>query len=121
MNVILWVVQALLALGYLLAGSTKFILPDEELTAGIPFPVLFVKFIGLCELAGAVGLILPRLLRIKPFLTPLAAAGLFIIMLGAVPSAIAVLPPDQLAVVALPATFLILDAFVAYGRWRLVP
>ena len=82
---VLWIVQGLLALLFLFAGSMKLIVPIELLTAQMPLPLpgLFLRFIGTAEVAGALGLILPGLLRIRPLLTPLAACGLVIIMIGA--------------------------------------
>ncbi len=81
----LWIVQGLLALLFLFAGSMKLILPIEMMTAQMPLalPGLFLRFIGTAEVVGALGLILPGLLRIRPMLTPLAACGLVIIMIGA--------------------------------------
>lgn len=83
--VALWTVQVLLALLFLLAGSMKLITPIEVMMAQmtVPLPGWFVQFIGVAEVAGALGLILPGLLRIQRRLTPLAALGLLIIMLGA--------------------------------------
>ena len=83
LTVSLWVIQGLLALLFLFAGSMKLILPIEVMTAQMPLPGLFLQFIGVCEVAGAIGLILPALLRIRPILTPLAACGLLIVMIGA--------------------------------------
>src|ERR1043165_2224061 len=80
----LWIAQVLLALLFLFAGSMKFILPADKLQAGsIVFSISFIHFIGIAERAGALVLILPGLLRIHRELTPLAAAGLAIIMTGA--------------------------------------
>src|SRR5918995_436408 len=88
MTYVLWIVQVLLALLFLFAGGTKLVLPPDVLASmgspnQIQLPGLFVRFIGVVEVLGALGLILPGLLRIKPGLTPLAAAGLVIIMAGA--------------------------------------
>src|SRR4029453_11817338 len=88
LNAALWIVQGLLAALFLFAGSTKLILPiDVLMSMGSPnqiaLPGWFIKFIGVAEVLGAIGLILPRLLRIRPGLTPLAATGLVIIMIGA--------------------------------------
>ena len=82
MKYALWVAQVLLALAFVSAGAMKLIMPDEALTAYYPFPALFIRFIGVCELLGAVGLVLPGLLRIRQGLTSLAAAGLAVIMAG---------------------------------------
>src|SRR6266581_2253036 len=85
MNIALWIIQVLLSLLFLFAGSTKFVMPVEEMNrqAPVALPGLLLHFIGACEILGAIGLILPSLLRIKPGLTPLAAAGLAIITAGA--------------------------------------
>ena len=82
-NTLLWVVQALLAGLFLFAGGMKLVLPLEALNGPIALPGPFLRFIGVAEVLGAIGLIVPRLTRIRPMLTPLAAAGLVIIMIGA--------------------------------------
>ena len=79
----LWILQGLLAALFLFTGGTKLVLPIEEMTKQVPLPGLFLRFIGVAEVLGAIGLILPGLLHIRPGLTPLAAAGLVIIMIGA--------------------------------------
>jgi hypothetical protein len=83
----------------------------------LPLPGLFVRFIGVAEVLGAIGLILPGLLRIRPGLTPLAAAGLVIIMIGAT---VVTLVADGVAPALIPLAVGLLAAFVAYGRRRLV-
>ena len=118
MNRALWIIQALLAALFLFAGGMKLILPIEEITKQIPMPGLFLRFIAVCEVLGALGLILPWLLRIRPGLTPLAAAGLVIIMIGA---AVATLATAGIAMALFPLVVGILAAFIAYGRWRLAP
>jgi hypothetical protein len=116
MNVALWSVQALLALVYLYTGGTKLLLPLEELMS--PLPTWLLRLIGLAEVLGALGLILPGLTGIRPGLTPLAAVGLVIIMIGATVITAATMD----AVLALiPLVAGLLAAFVAYGRWRLAP
>ena len=119
MNIALWIIQVLLALLFLFAGAMKFIMPIEEMTKQMPvaIPGLFLHFIGVCEIFGGLGLILPMLLRIKPWLTPIAAAGLVIIMIGAM--AFSLMMGITAAIPALVTG--LLAAFVAYGRWRLVP
>lgn len=82
-TVLLWVVQGLLAALFLFAGGMKLVLPIEAMKGPIELPGLFMRFIGVAEVLGAVGLIVPWLTRIKPYLTSLAAAGLVIIMIGA--------------------------------------
>jgi len=82
-NVRLWVTQVALAALFLFAGSGKLFGSSEAIAETSDFPVLLLRFIGACEVLGAIGLIVPWALRIKPGLTPLAAAGLGIIMVGA--------------------------------------
>jgi uncharacterized membrane protein YphA (DoxX/SURF4 family) len=118
MNIALWVVQALLAALFLFAGGMKFVMSVEEMTKQIPLPGWFLHFIGVCEILGALGLILPWLRRIRPGLTPLAAAGLVIIMIGAT---VIALMTDGIAMALIPLVVGILCAFVAYGRWRVAP
>jgi len=118
MTYLLWIVQVLLALLFLFTGGMKLVLPIEELTAQTPLPGLFVRFIGVAEVLGALGLILPGLLRIRPGLTPLAAAGLVIIMIGA--TVITPMVMDA-ALALIPLVVGLLAALVAYGRWRLAP
>jgi hypothetical protein len=118
MTYALWIVQGLLAALFLFAGGMKLVLPLEKLTGPVPLPGLFIRFIGVAEVLGALGLILPGLLRIRPGLTPLAAAGLVIIMIGA--TAVTVLGGDVVAAL-ISLVVGLLAAFVAYGRWRLAP
>ena len=119
MNVVLWIIQGLLAALYLFAGAAKFVMPPEVLTAGPPpMPLLFIRFIGVCEVLGAIGLILPGLLRTRTGLTPLAAAGLVIIMIGAT---VLTVIGIGVAMALVPLIVGALAATVAYGRWRLVP
>lgn len=115
---VLWTIQVLLALLFLWAGGFKLVMPLEKLAGPIPLPGAFLRFIGGVEVLGALGLILPGLLRIRPGLTPLAAAGLVILMIGAT---IVTLVGGPVAAVALPVVTGLLAAFVAYGRWRLAP
>jgi uncharacterized membrane protein YphA (DoxX/SURF4 family) len=109
----LWIVQGLLALLFLFAGSMKLMIPIELLTAQMPLPGLFLRFIGTAEVAGALGLILPGLLRIRPMLTPLAACGLVIIMIGATVVTLAVGGGVSALV---PLVVGLLCTAVAYGR-----
>ena len=119
MNIALWIVQALLAALFLFAGSMKFIMPIEEMTKQMPsMPGWFLRFIGVAEILGGLGLILPGLLRIKPALTPLAAAGLAVIMIGATVIGFMIGPASG---ALLPFIVGVLAAFVAYGRWRVAP
>jgi DoxX-like protein len=117
MTYALWFVQIVLALLFLFAGGLKLVVPVEAL--GLPFvlPVVFVRFIGVCELLGALGLILPGALRIRTHLTPVAALGLTTIMVGATMFT----PPDQIQLAVVPVGVGLLTACVAYGRWRVAP
>jgi uncharacterized membrane protein YphA (DoxX/SURF4 family) len=117
-HITLWVVQSLLAALFLFAGSMKFIMTVAEMTKQIPFPGWFLHFIGAAEILGALGLILPSILRIKPVLTPVAAAGLVIIMIGATVTTLFTPAPAGAVV---PFVVAVLGAFVAYGRARLAP
>jgi len=113
MNSALWVVQGLLAALFLWAGGMKLVLPIEKLAGPVPLPGPFMRFIGVAEVLGALGLILPGLLGIRPGLTPLAAVGLVIIMIGA--TMITLAAGDVVAaLISLVAG--LLAAFVAYGR-----
>ena len=120
---ILWIVQILLALLFLFAGGTKLVMSIEAMdemsrqSGQTPLPGLFTRFLGVVETLGALGLILPSLLRIKPGLTPLAAAGLVIIMIGATVLTARV----SVGGAVVPLVVGLLAAFVAYGRWRLAP
>ncbi len=118
MTYALWIVQSLLALLFLFAGGMKLVLPLEQLAGPITLPGPLLRFIGVAEALGALGLILPGLLRIRPGLTPLAAAGLVIIMLGAI---VLTLVAGLVAVALISLVVGLLAAFVAYGRWRLAP
>jgi uncharacterized membrane protein YphA (DoxX/SURF4 family) len=118
MTYALWIVQGLLALLFLFAGVMKFIMSIEEMTRQIRMPAAFLWFIGVAEICGGLGLILPSLLRIRPGLTPLAAAGLVIIMIGATIVSLMIGP---VALAAMPFVVGLLAAFVAYGRWKLAP
>ena len=118
MSYALWIVQGLLALLFLFAGGMKLVLPLEELKGPVPLPGLFMRFIGVARVLGALGLILPGLLRIRPGLTPLAAAGLVIIMIGAT---VLTLAGGDAAVALIAWGVGLLAAFIAYGRWRLAP
>jgi uncharacterized membrane protein YphA (DoxX/SURF4 family) len=118
MNIALWIVQILLALIFLFAGGMKMVLPIEEMTKDIAMPGLFLRFIGVCEVLGGIGVVLPWLLRIRPGLTPLAAAGLVIIMIGAVITTVMTM---SVVMAIVPFIVGVMAAFVAYGRWRFTP
>lgn len=120
MNILLWIIQVLLSLLFMFAGVMKFLMPVAEMQKGSPvvFPGWFFHFIGVCEILGAIGLILPALLRIKPGLTPLAAAGLAIITAGA--TVITLMGPMK-GTALFPLVACLLSIFVAFGRSKLRP
>ena len=118
MNIVLWIIQVLLALLFLFAGGTKLILPIAEMTKDIHLPGLFLRFLGVAEVLGALGLILPGALRIKPGLTSLAAVGLMIIVIGAT---VITATNGPIVGAILPFITTLLLAFVAYGRLRIAP
>jgi uncharacterized membrane protein YphA (DoxX/SURF4 family) len=115
MTYALWGVQGLLALIFLFAGSMKLVLPLEAMTLELPMPDWFLRFIGVAEVLGAIGLILPRLLGIRPSLTPLAASGLVIIMIGAT---VLTLAGGDAAPALVSLVVGLLSALVAYGCWQ---
>jgi len=118
MNVALWIVQGLLAALFLFTGGAKLVLPLDQMAGPVALPGWFLRFLGVAEVLGAFGLVLPWLLRIRPGLTPLAAAGLVIIMIGAT---VVTLVGGMVAVALMDLVVALLAAFVAYGRWRLAP
>jgi hypothetical protein len=118
MNRLLWAVQVLLAMLFLFAGGAKLVMSDAALTAGGPLPATFLRFIGVVEVLGGLGLILPGMLHIRTALTPVAAAGLCIIMIGAV---IVTVQTMSASMAVLPFVTGAFALFLAYGRWRLAP
>jgi len=117
-NAFLWTVQGLLAALFLFAGGMKLVMPIAALTAQTPLPGTFIRFVGVLELAGALGLVLPGLARIHTELTPLAAAGLVLIMCGATGATLVIGPAAGAIVPILVGALL---AIVTYGRWRVAP
>jgi len=120
MNIALWIVQGLLAALFLFAGGMKLVMPIEEMLKQMPIPLpgWFLQVTGIFEMLGSIGVILPWLLRIRPGLTPLAAAGLVIVMIGATAYNLAA---GDVATALITLVIGLLCAFVAYGRWRLTP
>ena len=108
----LWIAQGILAALFLFAGGMKLVLPAAALAAQSHLPGGFMKFIGLAETLGALGLVLPGLFHIRERLTSLAAAGLVIIMVGAVVTTIVLGQPGAIV----PALVGVLAAYVAWGR-----
>ncbi len=122
MNSILWILQGLLALVFLITGAIKIIRPKEQLVAQMGWveevsqPV--VRLIGFVEILGAVGLILPSLTGIMPWLTPLAAAGLALTMVGA---ALTNYRRKELPMIGLNSVLLVMILIVAVGRFWITP
>jgi uncharacterized membrane protein YphA (DoxX/SURF4 family) len=118
MNVTLWILQAALAAMFGLAGVMKSTQPKDKLAEKLPWVKDFspgvVKFIGVAELAAALGLILPAALDIAPVLIPLAATGLVVIMIGAIITHARRKEPQA---IAFNAVLLIAAAVVAWGRF----
>ncbi len=120
MNILLWIIQGLLALLFIFSGAMKFVMSVEQMNeqSAVVLPGIFLHFIGVCEVLGGLGLILPSALRIKPGLTPLAAAGLAIITAGA--TVLTLMGPMK-GMVVVPLVTCLLCIFVAWGRWRARP
>ena len=112
-NAVLWIVQGLLAMLFLFAGGVKLTLPIEAMTEPVALPGLFLRFLGVAEVMGAIGLILPLLLRVHTYLTPVAAAGLVIIMIGAT---VITASTGAIGGVVVPLIVGVLAVAVAYGR-----
>jgi hypothetical protein len=121
MNRALWVVQGLLTLLFLFAGGVKLAMPLDEMAAQSGLPGALILFIGVAEVLGALGLILPGLTGIRPGLTPLAAAGLVVIMIGATVLTAAGVGGGDAAAALFPLAVGLLCAFVAYGRRQPAP
>jgi hypothetical protein len=118
LNVVLWVIQGLLALLFLFAGGVKLVIPIAAMAKQIGLPGWFLRFIAVCEVLGALGLILPGITRIRTGLTSLAASGLVIIMIGATWISVARVSSRS---GLFPFIVGLLAAFVAHARVRLAP
>jgi len=114
----LWILQVLLAILFLFAGGFKLSMPIAALTAQVPVSGLLLQFVSVCEILGGLGMILPGVFHFKPILTPLAALGLFIIMIGAVVITLMTMP---VLFATMPFVVGVLAALVAYGRWKISP
>ncbi len=119
MNVVLWILQVMLAALFLFAGGMKLVMPISEMTAQMPIslPGAFLRFIGVVEVLGGLGLVLPGVFGIRTGLTPLAAAGLVIVMIGAV---VITLMIGDLKSAIIPLVVGLLLVFVACARWRVL-
>lgn len=123
MNTALWVVQGLLALAFAMAGFMKTFMPYEAVKArqhwAEDFSPAMVRLIGIVEMLGAVGLILPALTGVLPALTPLAATGLVLTMIGAI--LVHLRRKDAPSHILINVVLLAMAVFIAYGRFALVP
>ena len=121
-NSVLWVFQILVALVFLATGIPKVMLPKEKLERRMGWvkeaPVSTVKIVGVLEILGAVGLILPAVTGILPWLTPLAATGLTLTMIGAIATHVRQVEYSRMW---LPISLLFLAVFIAYGRFVVAP
>lgn len=121
LHILLWIAQILLAFAFAMAGYMKLSTPLDELSAQMPWvfdmPELVVRFIGLSEFLGAMGLLIPALVKMKTILTPWAAAGLAAVMVLA---ALFHLTRGEYSAIGVNAGFGLLAAFVAWGRFKKV-
>ena len=122
MNIVLWIVQGLLALAFLLAGFMKAFRPIETLKKNMAWvgnvPAGLVRLIGIAELLGALGLILPVVTGIVPVLTVAAAVGLVLVMLSA---AVFHASRKEYSTIGVNAVLLLLAAFIVVGHLVWVP
>ncbi len=122
MNTVLWIVQIVLALMFLMAGFMKIGQPKEKLAERMAWVEDFqqgrIRLIGVLEILAAIGLILPQATGILPWLTPLAAVGLVLLMIGA---AMTHARRGEGQMIMLNMMLLLLTAFVAVGRFWLAP
>ncbi|HVP20775.1 MAG TPA: DoxX family protein [Anaerolineaceae bacterium] len=122
MNILLWIVQGLLALFFVMTGALKLVRSKEQLSARMGWvedvsqPV--IRMIGFVEILGGLGLFLPSLTRILPWLTPLAAIGLVLVMVGA---ALTHYRRKEFSAVGMNSILLILSFLVAMGRFWITP
>ena len=119
LSIALWSAQIALAIVFALAGWMKVSTPAADLAKMAPgFPLAFLRFIGVAELAGSIGIILPALTRIAPLLTPLASSGFVILMASA---GVLHLVRGQFGELAVVVVLGALAYFVAWGRFKWVP
>ncbi len=122
MNVVLWIVQGLLAIAFLMAGGMKLMQPKEKMAEKMGWVEDFsqgqIRTIGMLEVLGALGLILPGITGILPILTPLAAVGLGLTMIGAARTHA---QRGENQMIGMNVMLLVLAAVVAYGRFAAVP
>jgi uncharacterized membrane protein YphA (DoxX/SURF4 family) len=119
MNISLWAAQILLAVILIWAAAMKLFQPIEKLSAMWPWteqvPVALLKFTGIVDLLGALGLVLPMLLHIKPKLTPIAAIGIVVLMIVA---SIFHISRGEASSIGVNIAFAVIAAFIAWGRFK---
>jgi len=108
-----WLLHGVLMLLFLFAGWGKLVMTAEQMAGPVNFPVWFLRFIGVCEILGGLGLLLPIATGIRPVLTQLAAIGLVVIMIGAT---ITTAMGEPKTLVALPFVVLCLVGYVAWSQ-----
>ncbi len=122
LNITLWIVQVLLAAMFLIAGIMKSSMPMEQLYVSMAWtkdvPMGLVRFIGISELLGAIGLLLPSILRIKPVLTPVAASALIVVLVLAIFFHIS---RGEANIIGMHIVLILVALFVAWGRFKKVP
>ncbi len=122
LNISLWIAQIILGSMFIMAGVMKSTQPIEALSASLPwvneFSAGWVRFIGITELAGGIGVLLPSLLRIKPVLTPAAAVGLALVMLLAFGYHIL---KAEYSVSGINILLGAVALFIAWGRYKKAP
>jgi hypothetical protein len=119
MNVVLWILQVLLAAAFL-AHGLLFLVPPAEIAVQMNamLPRWFQLFLGIAEIAAAVGLTLPGMTRVVPWLVTWAAGGIMIVMVAAT---ILHLARSEWSSAAITALLLAMAAYVAYMRHRVLP
>ena len=122
LNITLWIAQVLLGGMFLMSGFMKLSSPMADMATSMPWttalPEAMVRFIGLAELLGGIGLLLPSILRIKPVLTPLAAVGLATIMVLATGFH---LMRGETSVIVMNLILAAIAVFIAWGRFKKAP
>ncbi len=122
MDTVLWIFQAFLAFVFLITGAMKLIMPRERAMERAPYCEDYTQrelhLIGVAEILGSLGLILPAVTGILPWLTPLAAVGLIMVMAGAIRTHYR---RQEYNYIPGNIVLLVLSAFVAYGRFFLEP
>jgi uncharacterized membrane protein YphA (DoxX/SURF4 family) len=119
-NLALWIIASVLAFAFAGSGIMKLVQSKEKLVASSTggwaehWSPASIKLIGVAEILGAIGLILPAVLHVAPILVPLAAVGLILVMIGA---AVVHTRRHELPNVAITVVLLLLAAFVAWGRF----